>query len=78
MVVADCRPIRFPPGDGAMIAADAVVVTESLARSRPEVVAEVYRLLAQAKQAAGLPKAGSFDFLLFGFGGLAAGVEHDR
>jgi hypothetical protein len=51
---------------------------KSLARSRPEVVAEVERPLAQAKRAAGLPKAGSFDFVLFGFGGLAAGVEHDR
>ncbi len=42
-----------------------VVVTESLAGSRPDLVAEVYRLLAQAKKAAG-PKAGSIDFLPFG------------
>ena len=36
-----------------------VVVTESLARARPELVAEIYRLLAQGKKAAGLPKPGT-------------------
>jgi 4,5-dihydroxyphthalate decarboxylase len=43
-----------------------VVVTHSLARSRPDLVVEIYRLLAQAKNAAGLPKPGSIDFLPFG------------
>jgi 4,5-dihydroxyphthalate decarboxylase len=44
-----------------------VVVTEKLARSNPEAVKETYRLLAQGKKAAGLPKAGEIDFLPFGF-----------
>jgi 4,5-dihydroxyphthalate decarboxylase len=44
-----------------------VVVTQSLAQSRPDLVVEIYRLLARAKQAAGLPKAGRIDFLPFGF-----------
>jgi 4,5-dihydroxyphthalate decarboxylase len=43
-----------------------VVVTEQLARSNPEAVREIYRLLAQGKKAAGLPRAGEIDFLPFG------------
>jgi len=43
-----------------------VVVTEKLARSDPQTVKEIYRLLLQAKTAAGLPKAGAIDFLAFG------------
>ena len=43
-----------------------VVVTEKLARSDPQTVKEIYRLLLQAKTAAGLPKAGATDFLAFG------------
>ena len=43
-----------------------VVVKEALARSHPETVREIYRLLRAAKSAAGLPKAGEFDFLPFG------------
>jgi 4,5-dihydroxyphthalate decarboxylase len=43
-----------------------VVVTERLARSNPEAVAEVFRMLAASKTAAGLPKPGSLDFLPFG------------
>jgi 4,5-dihydroxyphthalate decarboxylase len=44
-----------------------VVVTEKIAKSNPEAVSEIYRLLAQGKKAAGLPKAGEIDFLPFGF-----------
>ena len=44
-----------------------VVVTEKLAKSNPEAVREVYRLLALGKQAAGGPPAGAIDFLPFGF-----------
>jgi 4,5-dihydroxyphthalate decarboxylase len=44
-----------------------VVAKEELARSNPEAISEVYRLLVQAKRAAGLPKAGEIDFLPFGF-----------
>jgi 4,5-dihydroxyphthalate decarboxylase len=43
-----------------------VVVTEKLAKSNPQAVKEIYRLLLQAKNAAGLPKAGEIDFLPFG------------
>jgi 4,5-dihydroxyphthalate decarboxylase len=43
-----------------------VVVKEELARSRPETVREIYRLLLAAKTAAGLPKPGEIDFLPFG------------
>ena len=49
------------------------VVTESLARLRPDAVVEIYRLLAQAKKAAGLPKAGSIDVLPFGLEAAARG-----
>jgi 4,5-dihydroxyphthalate decarboxylase len=43
-----------------------VVVTEKLARSDPQAVAEIYRLLRRAKAAASLPKPGEIDFLPFG------------
>jgi 4,5-dihydroxyphthalate decarboxylase len=43
-----------------------VVVTESLARSSPRAVAELYRLLEASKQAAGLPAAGEIDTAPFG------------
>ena len=43
-----------------------VVVTESLSRSKPELVREVYGMLKRAKQAAGLPKPGATDFHPFG------------
>jgi 4,5-dihydroxyphthalate decarboxylase len=43
-----------------------VVVTERLARSNPQAVSEIYRLLRRAKAAAGLPKPGQIDFLPFG------------
>jgi 4,5-dihydroxyphthalate decarboxylase len=43
-----------------------VVVTERLSQARPDAVREVYRMLKQAKQAAGLPKSGEIDFHPFG------------
>jgi 4,5-dihydroxyphthalate decarboxylase len=43
-----------------------VCVTESLSRSRPDLVREVYRMLKESKQAAGLPKPGAIDFHPFG------------
>src|SRR5262249_25102031 len=46
-----------------------VVVTEKLSQSNPEVVREVFRLLAASKRAAGLPKSGitpGLDFLPYG------------
>jgi len=38
-------------------------------------VVEIYRLLAQTKKAAGLPKAGSIDFLPFGFEACRPGLR---
>ena len=42
------------------------VVTQTLSQSDPEAVREVFRLLAESKRAAGLPKPGSIDFLPYG------------
>jgi 4,5-dihydroxyphthalate decarboxylase len=43
-----------------------VVVTEKLAKSSPDSVREVYRLLRDSKQAAGYPKPGGRDTIPFG------------
>jgi 4,5-dihydroxyphthalate decarboxylase len=43
-----------------------VVVKESFSKSNPRAVAEIYRLLAESKRAAGLPKAGEVDPQPFG------------
>lgn len=43
-----------------------VVVTEELARSNPQAVAELYRLLEAGKQASGRPVPGEIDTALFG------------
>jgi 4,5-dihydroxyphthalate decarboxylase len=43
-----------------------VVVKDSLSRSNPEAVREIYRLLAQSKKAAGLPRSGELDTNPFG------------
>lgn len=43
-----------------------VAVTESLSRSRPDLVREVYAMLKRSKQAAGLPQPGAIDFHPFG------------
>ena len=52
-----------------------VVVKDALARSRPDVVREVYRLLLDSKKAAGLPKAGAVDFVPFGFDAVRPALE---
>jgi 4,5-dihydroxyphthalate decarboxylase len=52
-----------------------VVATESLSRSDPEAVKEVFRLLVESKRAAGLPKPGSIDFLPFGFEACRPALE---
>jgi 4,5-dihydroxyphthalate decarboxylase len=43
-----------------------VCVTESLSRSKPELVRETYRMLKEAKRAAGPPQPGAIDFHPFG------------
>ena len=43
-----------------------IVAKESLSRSEPDAVREIYRLLAESKKAAKLPKPGEFDTNPFG------------
>jgi len=58
------------------------VVDSDLAAARPDVVAEIYRLLAESKAAAGLPKG--LDTLPFGFAnvqrslGIASRYAHEQ
>jgi 4,5-dihydroxyphthalate decarboxylase len=52
-----------------------VVVTEKLAKSSPDTVREIYRLLLQAKKAAGLPQPGAIDFLPFGVAACRPGLQ---
>jgi 4,5-dihydroxyphthalate decarboxylase len=51
---------------GAIQVNHLVVVKDSLSRTDPEAVREVYRLLLESKRAAGLPKPGEFDLNPFG------------
>lgn len=51
------------------------VVDSDLAKARPDVVAEIYRLLVESKAAAGLPKAGSIDALPFGFANVQRSLD---
>ncbi len=46
-----------------------VVATESFSKSNPDAVRELFRLLAESKKAAGLPRPGAIDFLPFGLEG---------
>ncbi len=43
-----------------------VVVTDTLARAKPDAIAELYRLLEAGKRASGLPATGEIDLLPFG------------
>ncbi len=52
-----------------------VVLKESLAKSNPSAVREVYRVLLDSKKAAGLPKAGSIDTIPFGFDAVRPALE---
>jgi 4,5-dihydroxyphthalate decarboxylase len=52
-----------------------LVVTESLAASSPESLGEIFRLFAESKRAAGLPKPGQIDFLPFGFEGCRRALQ---
>lgn len=52
--------------NGAIQLNHLVVVKDSLSRSDPEAVREVYRLLLESKRAAGLPKPGELDLNPFG------------
>jgi 4,5-dihydroxyphthalate decarboxylase len=52
-----------------------VVVTETLSRARPDLVREVFGMLKQSKQAAGLPRAGEIDFHPFGLDACRPALE---
>jgi 4,5-dihydroxyphthalate decarboxylase len=60
---------------GAVPVNHMVVVKETLARSRPDVVRELYRMLLDSKTAAGLPKAGAVDLIPFGVDALKPSLE---
>jgi 4,5-dihydroxyphthalate decarboxylase len=51
---------------GAIQVNHLVVVKDSLSKSDPQAVREIYRLLVESKRAAGLPKAGELDLNPFG------------
>jgi 4,5-dihydroxyphthalate decarboxylase len=61
--------------NGAVPINHMVVLKESLAKSRPQIVREVYRLLVASKRAAGLPKPGAIDFVPFGFDAVRSSLE---
>jgi 4,5-dihydroxyphthalate decarboxylase len=52
-----------------------VVAKSSLSQSDPGAVREVYRMLAAAKKAAGLPKPGAIDTIPFGFDTVKPALE---
>ncbi len=52
-----------------------VVVKESLAKSDPGAVREVFRMLLDSKNAAGLPKPGAIDFVPFGFDAVKPALD---
>jgi 4,5-dihydroxyphthalate decarboxylase len=52
-----------------------VVVKQSLSKSDPSAVAEVFRLLAESKQAAGLPKPGELDAFTLGVEACRKGLD---
>src|SRR6202045_1040163 len=61
--------------NGAVPINHMVVLKESLAKSDPGAVREVYRMLLDSKKAAGLPKAGAIDFVPFGFDAVKPSLE---
>jgi 4,5-dihydroxyphthalate decarboxylase len=52
-----------------------VAVKSSLARSDPGAVREVFRMLAESKKAAGLPKPGAIDTIPFGFDAVKPALD---
>jgi 4,5-dihydroxyphthalate decarboxylase len=52
-----------------------VVLKESLAKSDPATVRDVYRMLLESKKAAGLPKADAVDLIPFGFDAIKPSLE---
>jgi 4,5-dihydroxyphthalate decarboxylase len=52
-----------------------VVLKESLAKSDPAAVRDVYRMLLESKKAAGLPNADAVDLIPFGFDAVKPSLE---
>ena len=52
-----------------------VVLKESLSKSNPAAVREVFRMLLASKKAAGLPKAGAIDLIPFGFDAVKPALD---
>ena len=52
-----------------------VVLKESLSKSNPGAVREVFRMLLDSKKAAGLPKAGAIDLIPFGFDAVEPALD---
>jgi 4,5-dihydroxyphthalate decarboxylase len=52
-----------------------VVVKDQLSRTNPGAVREVFRMLLESKQAAGLPKPGAVDFFPFGFDAVETALD---
>ena len=52
-----------------------VVVKTSLSQSDPAAVREIFRMLAESKKAAGLPKADAIDTIPFGFAAVKPALE---
>ena len=52
-----------------------VVVKTRLSQSDPGAVREIFRMLAESKKAAGLPKAGAIDTIPFGFAAVKPALE---
>jgi 4,5-dihydroxyphthalate decarboxylase len=61
--------------NGAVPVNHMVVLKQSLAKSQPGLVREVYRLLLASKHAAGLPKPGAVDLIPFGFDAVLPSLE---
>jgi 4,5-dihydroxyphthalate decarboxylase len=52
-----------------------VVLKDSLAKSNPTAVRELFRMMLESKKAAGLPKPGAIDFVPFGFDAVKPALE---
>jgi 4,5-dihydroxyphthalate decarboxylase len=52
-----------------------VVVTNTLSKSDPGAVREVFRMLHESKKAAGLPKPGAIDTIPFGYDNLKPALD---
>ena len=52
-----------------------VVLKESLSKSNPDAVREVFRMLLDSKKAAGLPTAGAIDLVPFGFDAVKPALD---